>query len=301
MDTTDTTDTTIRELFEIDGRGYEVVKFLPPNKILCWSKTEKVTADNWKGGSGGIEEVMCILKLEDIDFDIVKSMKVFNVLSDDVKENLKNHIHIVKDDVSDRMAKAREARKDRKSKYENIPDTLACSTCGHTVEAIPSKIAAYCNGKEMLLEDYLRSYKCKRCKDLYRPAKVEKIKLTCKCGFTVVYPANIVQKYADKKGLTREEFIGSYSCKRCSSSTFGRDKLTTTTTTTTTMGIVTTTTTTRGRKPKEEFVGMPRKMVCSCGKEVNSNLHYLKVKAEKEGVTIMSLIEGFKCQVCRKE
>jgi len=263
---------------------------------------------------GGNVDISCIVKLEDIELVVLKNMKVYSMLSDDVKDKLEKHIHIVRDDVGDRMAKAREARKERKSKYENIPEELTCKACLKTVEAVPSSIAAYCNRKGILLADYLKDFKCIKCKDLEKPARVEKIKLACKCGYEVIYAASVVDKYASNNNLTREEYVASYVCRKCKGVSRREAKETkeikevkevnesmTTTTTTLPEPTTTTTTTTRGRKPKEEFIGLPRVMKCIvCEKEVASNLAYLKVKAEKLGTTIEGLIKGYKCNVCKK-
>jgi len=212
----------VRELFEIDGRSYEAVKFIPPAKLLSWDKSGKVNGSNWTGMSGGNTDVLRVLKLEDIEFTVLKSMKVFNVISDEVKHNLENHIHIVRDEVSDRMEKAQAARKERKSKYENIPEEIACSVCKNMVESVPSKIAAICNKKEILLTDYLSNFKCKKCagpvhrgrapnpefEDLPETAK-------CSCGFEVKPNFYQLKAKAEKLGVTIKSLIENYKCQKC--------------------------------------------------------------------------------------
>ena len=54
----------------------------------------------------------------------------------------------------------------------------------------------------------------------------------------------------------------------------------------------------RGKKANPEFAGLPKKMTCKCGKSVPANFMQLKKKAEKMGITLQKLMEGFKCQVC---
>ena len=211
----------VRELFENDGKSFELVKLLPPDRILCWDKTGDKSG-GWTGMTGDNAELLRIVKLEDIDFSLIKSMKVFSVLSDEVKHKLENHIRIIRDDVGDRMAKAREARKDRKSKYENIPEEIACSVCKNVVESVPAKIASYCNRKEMLLVDYIKNFKCSRCADPVRKGRQPNPlfanlpeELVCKCGAKVPLNAYQVKTKADKLGITMDEVVKNYACQKC--------------------------------------------------------------------------------------
>ncbi len=288
----------IRELFETRGESFEIFKFLPPDRIQVWDKSIKSKGDSWTGMGGGCFELIRILKLQDVELEVLKNMKVYSLLSDEVKKELEGHVYIENGDKIELMKKARAARK---SKYENMPSELICSVCKVSVEAIPSKIAAECNRKEIMLVDYLSSFKCKKCKNLDKPAKSQKVKLVCKCGKEIIYPISSLDKVLERKGLTLEAYVSSYQCRKCGPpSNFGRDKAEKVDKDNAT-NATTTSTTTRGRKPNKEFIGLPKRMACIvCGKEVASNLDYLKVKAEKLGVTIKDLIASYKCSTCKK-
>lgn len=211
----------IRELFESDGKSYEAVKFIAPDRLLVWDKSGKATSDTWTGMTGWNIEVCRVMNLKDIELVILKSMKVYDLLSTEVKDEMEHIIRVQKDQTKELMAKARAGRK---KKYENIPKEIECSVCHKTIEAIPSKIAKIVEKSGVLLVDYLANFKCRSCSPIKHRGKVAN-------------PNNT--KY-------------------------------------------------------------PKKMKCGCGEEVNTNITYLRAKAEKLGKTIEELIANFKCQGCEK-
>lgn len=54
----------------------------------------------------------------------------------------------------------------------------------------------------------------------------------------------------------------------------------------------------RTRRSLDEFKDYPEFLVCKCGSETKANYSYLSKKAEKEGVTVMDLVNGYVCQTC---
>lgn len=218
----------IRELFENDGSSYEVVKLLDKDRVLCWDKTVKTKDGSWTGMTGGHVELMKIIPLQDVDLELLKSMKVYSQLSDETKDRLEHHIRVKRDDSKELMAKARASRK---SKYANIPKELICSKCKKNVEAIPSKIASICNKKNILLVDYLASFLCKSCNPVHKgkPANplYANLPKTMKCACGNETAVNFVQlkAKAEKFGTTIENLIKGYKCQSCSPTPRGRKKL----------------------------------------------------------------------------
>lgn len=104
--------------------------------------------------------------------------------------------------------------------------------------------------------------------------------ITCtECGNVVEVVKCAVAKAVEKKRILKPDYlltdyIKEFKCRKCSP-------------------VIR-----MGRQPNPLFANLPPVMTCSCGKKVSTNPHYLKVKAEKMGVTIQSLIENFKCQGC---
>ena len=299
----------IRELFETRGESFEIFKYLPPDKIFVWDKSIKAKKNDWTGMGGGNFELIRVLKLQDIELEVLKNMKVYPMLSNEVKAALENHVYIDKSSKVELMAKARAGRK---TKYTNIPSELTCIECGNTVESNRGKVARIVEKEGGLLIDYIAKFKCKKCAPVkHRGKQANPLyanlpkELVCKCGAKVGLNPFSLKAKADRLGITMQEAIENYACQVCAPSRKGRtkvdkgakvdkvDKVAK-------VSETTNSTTTRGRKPNQEFIGLPKRMTCKCGKDVASNLDYLKVKAEKLGVTIMSLIEGYRCSTCRK-
>ena len=203
----------IRELLECDGKSLEVVKLIN-DKVLCWDRSAKVKS-SWTGMTGWNDEAMILVKLEAIPLDILKTSKLYNFLSPEIKDKMEHLVRAKKDEL---MAKARASRK---SKYENIPKELICSKCSKTVEAIPSKIASICDKKNILLVDYLSSFLCKNCNPVKRGKPSNPLyahlpkTMKCECGREVM--ANFIQlkTKAEKLGVTIEELIKGYKCQKC--------------------------------------------------------------------------------------
>lgn len=104
--------------------------------------------------------------------------------------------------------------------------------------------------------------------------------LTCtKCGKKFDIPPSVtarkIEVLREKKGLTYslEDYLKVYECSICKPPR-------------------------RGRATNPEFVGLPKVMKCKCGFEATVQATQLKKKAEKLGVTIQSLIDGYVCRKC---
>jgi len=219
----------IRELFENDGGSYEVIDFISPDRIRCWNKSNKTKSDSWVGMTGINTEVQCLVNLQDIDLELLKSMKVYAQLDDITKDRLERHIRVKKDETKELMAKA---RANRKSKFANIPKEITCSKCLKVVESIPSKIASICNKKNILLVDYLASFLCKGCSPVVRRGKqtnplyahLPKI-MKCECGNETTANFTQLKAKADKLGTTVEDLIKGYKCQSCEKTPRGRKKV----------------------------------------------------------------------------
>ena len=97
--------------------------------------------------------------------------------------------------------------------------------------------------------------------------------LECKCGRQTKANYSYLSKKAEKAGISLGEMIEGYQCQKCNP--------------------------TKGRKKtNDEFSDLPKTLKCACGHEVTANYVQLSKKAEKNNVSLDSLIKGYQCQKC---
>lgn len=195
-------DTFDQQTFELaNGRKFSFVRFIPPNNLLVW------------------EDMVCKgLDVHDVDVETLKAINVWDNLPVEVQNTIAvRKVDEVKE-VHELMAKARASRK---KKYENMPKEMTCIQCGNVVEIIPSQIAAKINKKNILLVDFIASFKCKRCNPPVRGKKPNPEfvnlpkELVCKCGNSInISPYSLVKRAKDKK-VTIEEFVAGWTCQKC--------------------------------------------------------------------------------------
>lgn len=215
------------EIFEaLNGRKFRYVKMYSPSIVMAWEIFKK-------DHSGWNKEKLVGIDVHKINIDILKSLKIWDDLSEEVKNEVVNGISLENavnngsnvSDSSNNVTKVEQIKEDsimgRTSKHVGIPNELTCS----------------------------------------------------KCGIKMLIAPSILVVRIEKSGKSVEDFTKDWSCSKCVPPV-------------------------RGRKPNPELDNYPKQMTCSCGNKVNTNVTYLKAKAEKAGTTIQALIDGFKCQTC---
>jgi len=218
----------VREMFENDGKSMEVVKLVHPDKILVWDKSGKATSDSWTGMSGGTEELLRLIKLEDIDLELLKKLKVWNVVAPEVQSAVSNHVRVIVENAHDVMAKARAGRK---VKFANIPREMICVKCAEPIKVVPSTVAAKVEKLGILLVDYIKDFHCQHCRGPVTRGKkpnpafahLPKV-MKCKCGKEVVINVYQLKNKAEKMNTTIEELIKNFECQGCNR-TIGRKKI----------------------------------------------------------------------------
>jgi hypothetical protein len=117
------------------------------------------------------------------------------------------------------------ARAGRKQKYVGVPREMVCIKCGKKLAIQPGTLVkkvekiAQTKGITYTIEDFLKTWECQSCKPSKGRKSTGKCKpviLKCKCGNEITYPANILLKRAEKKGITVEKLIASFVCQTCS-------------------------------------------------------------------------------------
>lgn len=256
-------------------------------KLMVWDKgyNEGMHSDTFK-----------IVDVDEIEVEVLKKFNIWDCLSDEIKHRVEFHDAQDKQEVIDRMAKA---RRGRRQKYENVPKELTCTQCKCTVELAPSKIAKTVEKLGILLVDYVANFKCKRCNPPVRGKKPNPEfaalpkELVCKCGAKIKLNPYQLKAKSEKLGTTIQKLIEDYACQTCRPTKLGGKKKSTKV-----KAISDKPKGKRGRQPNPEFAGLGKTMKCSCGKEAVLNPTYLKAKAEKLGTTMEELIKNFKCQSC---
>jgi len=184
--------------------------------------------------NGDHNEFFYNLRIKDVDSDNLKFIGVWDSLT---KEAQEESLRLDKGgEVFDRMEKARGGRK---SKYENVPKSLHCHKCNKDIKIAPGllvkkfeKIAEEKKPEIYLLDDWVKNFVCNSCLGVKRGRKKNhnlpaKIGLKCKCGRSVLYPASVVIKQAEKKNITVEKLVKDYKCQKCSGMICGRKRINT--------------------------------------------------------------------------
>ena len=98
---------------------------------------------------------------------------------------------------------------------------IKCSKegCTNSVSYPLSHIKKVADKKGKTVDEFINGYVCQSCcPSIGRKSNGEaqkNIELKCNCGFSVSYHPSIVKNTADKKGVTVEEYVSNYSCRKC--------------------------------------------------------------------------------------
>lgn len=182
--------------------------------------------------SGETHEFFNNLSIFDVDVDNLKFIGAWEKLSKEIQDRL------VKGDeegVIEAKERMDHARKHRRNKYPNVPDSVTCCNCGKEQKMSPGSIVknaekwAAKNQLILDIEGWIKRWKCQRCAPSPRgrksTGKCKPIELHChKCTNIVTYPTNVLLKRAEKKNLTLEKFIEKWECQSCSPCKKGRKK-----------------------------------------------------------------------------
>jgi len=247
-------------------------------RFICFEAPDmlRVNQDIVKGGEHS--EYFWNMRVSDVDVDNLKFLGVWDQLPNEMQEKL------IKGDIDgENEAKTRmdHARQHRRNKYPDIPREVKCNNCGVVQKMAPGNIAARIDKLASergiyLLDDFLKDFQCQKCRPTKgRRAKHNlppKIELVCSCGNRVSYPASIVSKTLEKKGITLEQYQSGYKCRTCKPF--------------------------RGRQ-KDHNLPPKVELKCRCGKSVIYPASVALKFAEKKGLTVEKFIEGYACQSCK--
>jgi hypothetical protein len=204
----------------LNGRKFRFIKMYSPNIVMVWEILKK-DHDGWN------REKLVGIDVHKINIDVLKSLKIWDDLSEEVKNRVVNGVNSV-DSVNNVIV-------NKESNVINKEDSIMARTSKHV--GVPNQV-------------------------------------TCiKCGGKTAIAPSILAVRIEKSGKSIEDFVSNWACAKCVPPV-------------------------RGRKPNPELANYPKQMTCSCGNKVNTNISYLKIKADKKGVTVKSLIDSFKCQTC---
>lgn len=212
-----------KPMFFVNGKQFRFVRFEDPDNVVAWKLGKQV---------GEHVERLGILKIDKVDISDLKIIGIWDRLDKDVQDNL---IKLEEGDVIAKKERMDNARKYRRGKYPGVPHEVECVECKTIQKMSPGQIVknaekwALKNNVLPDVEKWIRQWRCQECFKTPRgrksTGKCKPIELHCsKCKNTVTYPTNILQKRAEKKGITLEKLISGFICQCCSPCHRGRPK-----------------------------------------------------------------------------
>jgi len=263
---------TDEELFPALNSKFEFIAMDKNPKLM-------VVRKHWHE-NGEMSSCRGLLRVQDIDIDILKRHKLWDNLSEEVRKEIENLSVEEKEVVNNRLEKARGARK---NKYANVPRELVCITCGNK-SAIPpgalvKRVEKIAEKKGILftIDDFLKVYQCQEChptKGRPRGSGVVQAptELVCKCGAKISVSPSILNKRIEKLGITLEKYVKGYQCQKCHP--------------------------TKGRKSNPDNAHLPKELVCKCGKQVKSSPSAIIAAAGRKKITPEEYVKKYRCQTC---
>jgi hypothetical protein len=200
-----------RLIFEIGDKEFELIKFIKPRTVLCWSN-EKI--------SNGLREQVCGgIDASRIDIDTLKAIDVWGQIPDNIQKDIEYTKNNYKTEKIEKMQAG------RRKKYEGmgIPREITCSKCGEPYKVIPCLfLKKYDKVKlEKTMAEYISTWLCKVCNPTKRGrqanpefANLPKT-MKCKCGREVSTNAYQLKVRAKKNNTTIQELIKNFVCQGC--------------------------------------------------------------------------------------
>jgi len=219
-----------------------------------------------------------LLKVRDVEIDILKRYDIWNSISIEIQKEIENMTVEEKKAVSNLKA-----RGSRKEKYKNVPRFICCVTCQAKIPIAPGtlvkKVEKIAKEKGILytIEDFLKTYQCTKCNPgkKGRQANPEFASLpkmmTCRCGEKVSTNPYQLKKKAEKNNTTILKLIEEFVCQKCNPKHLGR---------------------------KNTGKCTPTTLTCKCGKTVIYPANVVVKRAEAKGLTVEKYISDFSCQSC---
>ena len=196
----------LKEMTSIDGEEIRFVKMLKDGIIQVWQS---------RNDHEYFARVINLIHHE-ISADELKKAGVWDMLSKAKQDEIGEAIVTVKEMIKEKMA---EMRGKRNHKYSSLPKEIVCS-CGEKIKPNYSILQKKADLLMIPLVDMIKGIKCRTCSPVKRgriskDGVITKIGLTCKCGFSITYPSNIIKKMTDKKGISVDELVKGYICQTC--------------------------------------------------------------------------------------
>jgi len=139
-------------LEDVEGNSFYFLDYIKPNKLKVW---EKELPKN-----GEYTSICRLIDIASIGVDELAKLNILKEMPIEIQEEMKTKEELENIQVHSLMKKARGSRR---QKYPNIPKKITCTECGETIDVIPSTVAYKINKKNIMLVDYIASYKCPEC------------------------------------------------------------------------------------------------------------------------------------------
>lgn len=263
----------------LGGRIFYFAQMKDNQTIMAWEER--------KAYAGEHEEVLGLLRTNQVDTNTLKEIGVWDILSPEEQKKLEEGVHEETQGVKDLMEKARAARR---SRYDNVPRELECIQCHSKKPIAPgtlvTRVEKIRDDKGLStysVEDYVKVYKCRKCNpfkgkqcdpELLKKYEHLPKELVCsKCSGKVNVVPSVLLKRIEKLGVTIEKYVAEFKCQTCFS--------------------------TKGRKRNPELANVPKELVCNkCKMAKPCPPSGIAQRAKLKGKTIEEFLKSYFCQVC---
>jgi hypothetical protein len=186
-----------------EGQKYHLVRYIKPHFLLCWKELEE---------NIGNAAVCDGLNVRQVETSELRRLEVWDKLSAKVQEAVKLTQSTVRKE--ERVIKSQRGRK-KHPDYIGLPKNLICKGCGKKAVISPGTLLKKADEAHLSPKEYVKTmYQCRKCKPKKNPDAVTKITCSvCEKPKGTTHAQFLKQLTAS--GLTKEEFLKTYVCKKC--------------------------------------------------------------------------------------
>lgn len=204
----------LAEIKDRKGNALYFSKFKAPHFLICRIQDSKYFEEQTIKIKG--------ISAKNIPQNYLEEINVWTKLNTNMQESIRE---LDKHEQQERSDKMKNIRIKKRQKYNDIPKKIKCIKCKKEVEQAPSYTAAICRRKNILVEDYIKSFECKICNPRKKGRKInpkyahlpKEIELKCSkgCGYKRMVSRGYVANECKRKGIETKEYFETYVCQNC--------------------------------------------------------------------------------------
>lgn len=182
-----------------------------------WPKQNSIRVWVNQMGSGSFKT----FKVEDFSVEELKSVEVWDLLTDEQKKVIENgYIQAKAQEVIN--TEERRLGRQPKAEYEGIPREIKCIRCGEMQVIAPANVLKYVEKAGQTIGEWVEQFKCSDCEPRRRGKQPSEKWLNlpreihcCEngCEFVLKQHPSMTDKLAKVKGISFEEYVAIWKCK----------------------------------------------------------------------------------------